>query len=170
MVKTCSRRISQERHSRLERRFAVTTMEIIVAMFLLATLAMIASQIIATVVQTRVEQRKRAFALQEAGNAMEEAFLLSWQELKPGQSRQWTCSDTAAKILKNAKVTLVTEATPDDNTRRLVVCVEWSSGGGREPQRIQLVAFRHRAARSEEAAAAREAKGTEKGIAASEEK
>ncbi len=169
MVKTCGRVMSKERRSRLEHRFAVTTMEIIVAMFLLATLAMIATQIIATVVQTRVEQRRRAFALQEAGNAMEMAFLLPWQELKPGESREWTCSDAALKTLKNAKVTVMTEATPDENTRRIVVCVAWSSGNGQEPQTIHLVAFRHRPLTSDETTAARQVKGTENNISASGE-
>jgi len=121
-----------------------TAMEIIIAMFLLATLAVVSGQIVISVVQTRLEQRKRAYALLEAGNVMEEVFLLPWTELEGAPSREWPCSAAAKQVLRNPRVLLLTQLTQDENTRRLVVTVEWSNGRDQAPQHIQLVAFRHR--------------------------
>lgn len=145
---------SPDNSKRFELRPATTVMEIIISLFLLATLALLSGQIIASVVQTRIEQRKRAWALQEAGNAMEKAFLIPWAELEPGQRREWTCSEAARRVLKDARTTILTEVTDDSNVRRLVVRVEWSPARGQTTQQIQLVVFRHHPQHSEEAAVA----------------
>lgn len=154
---------------RFELRSATTVMEIIISLFLLATLAVLSGQIIASVVQTRVEQRKRAWALQEAGNAMEKAFLVPWAELEPGQRREWPCSEAAKRILKDARTTILTEATDDNNVRRLVVRVEWSPGRGQTTQQIQLVAFRHHPQRSEKVAVATQMLGNDAGASGNAE-
>lgn len=147
-----------------------TALEIIIALFLLATLAVISGQIVVSVVQTRVEQRKRAYALLEAGNIMEEVFLLPWTELGPGQSRDWPCSQAAKQVLKNPRVILLTQPTDDENTRRLVINVEWSVGRDQAPQRVQLVAFRHRSQGAAGGTAVTRAKRNEPGIPAGLEK
>jgi len=154
---------------RFELRPATTVMEIIISLFLLATLAVLSGQIIASVVETRIEQRKRAWALQEAGNAMERAFLVPWAELEPGQRREWACSEAAKRILKEARTTILTEATDDNNVRRLIVRVEWSPGRGQTTQQIQLVAFRHHLQRSEKVAVATQMPGNNVGASGNAE-
>lgn len=143
---------------------AITVIEIIISLFLLATLAVLSGQIITSVVQARLDQRKCAWAIQEAGKAMEKAFLLPWKEMEPGQSREWPCSESAKRILKNPKTTILTEATDDENLRRLVVRVEWATGRSQRVQQIQLVAFRHRFQPSKEVAVTKERRQTTSGL------
>lgn len=148
----CAPNVGNHNHWRV--RAATTPMEIIISLFLLATLAVLSGQIIASVVQTRLEQRKRAWAMQEAGNAMEKAFLLPWAELEPGQSRECTSSESARRFWKDLRTTIFTEATDDEKVRRLVIRVEWSTVRNQAKQQIQLVAFRHRPHLSAEIATA----------------
>lgn len=117
-------------------------MELLVALALLAVLVLICGQVVFATVRLRTEERKRAWALQEAANAMEGLFAMPWESLTPGQAEVLPCSPEGQSVLGPARLKKEVEALKDGR-RRLRVTVEWSGSPGGTTGKVSLVAFRH---------------------------
>ncbi|WP_347243587.1 hypothetical protein [Thermogutta sp.] len=117
-----------------------TAVELVVAVTLLAVLSGICSELIVSTVRLRREERKRAWALQEAANAMETLFAKPWEALVVGKKEVGPCSPAGQPVLESAVVRQ--EVLAAGEARRLVVTVEWPNGEGKPSGSVSLVAYR----------------------------
>jgi len=122
------------------RRSGTTAVELVVAVTLLAVLTGICGELIVSTVRLRREERRRAWALQEAANAMETLFAKPWEELPVGKKEVGPCSSAGQSVLGSAVVRR--EVLAADEGRRLLVTVEWPNGDGKSPGNVSLVAYR----------------------------
>jgi Tfp pilus assembly protein PilE len=122
------------------RRSGTTAVELVVAVTLLAVLTGICGELIVSTVRLRREERKRAWALQEAANVMETLFAKPWDELSVGKKEVRPCSPAGQSVLESAVVRQ--EVFAAGKGRRLVVTVEWPNGEGKLPGSVSLVAYR----------------------------
>lgn len=124
------------------RRGLSSTVELLVALALLAVLVLICGQVLLATVRLRSDERKRAWALQEAANVMEALFIMPWEEFLPGKVETHPCSREAQSVLGPATVTQEIEGL-QDGRRRLRVTVQWPGSPGESLGSVSLVAFRH---------------------------
>ena len=122
------------------KRRGVILIEVIVAAGLLVVLLGFCVQLLALTALERRATERRAIALQEAANLMEQTSTLPYEELTSEKLSQLGVSEEVAEILPGAKATLAVEDEAGEvAAKRVQVALEWQGRGKRTEPPVQLV-------------------------------
>jgi len=127
----------------MQSRRALSVLELLVAMVLLATLLAVSLQLIAALAQQRRALDRRQQALREAANCMERIAARPWDELTPERLTATRLSPEAQQSLPGAALAIDVVPAADPEGKRIVVSVAWQEGDAQPERSVRLVAWRY---------------------------
>jgi hypothetical protein len=119
--------------------------EMAIAGVLLATLTLVAFELLATLAAQQRALARRQRALAEAGNTMERLAALPWDELTPERAKGVSRAQPADSIAEGAEWNVdIAQPPGEPNARRVAVEVRWPDAAGHFERPVRLVAWRYR--------------------------
>ena len=119
--------------------------EALIAVLLVTMVMAGAAEVLVGVSKQSRAIERRSLARREAGNLMEEAMLMPWQELAAQPDRPLELSETAQTHLTNPQARLnVSVPEGDADVMRIAIEVTWGDVQQRPVRPLRLVAWRYR--------------------------
>lgn len=120
-----------------------TIVEMIVTMMILGALAAAVVPTLRWVNLQRTETERRLIAQQEAGNLLERAATVPWNELGPETGKDWPLSPEGVAALPGGRVVVSVqeEAGASPATKAVRVEVHWTSSVRRSEAPVQVTAW-----------------------------
>lgn len=125
-------------------------LELATAVVVLGVMMGVCLQAIGWVLKERRSIDRRAVALQEAANLLDEFTALPWPQLTPQRAQACQMSAEAAAILPRARVDVaLAEPAGEPPARRITVTLHWQGDHGQDEGPLRLTAWVYRHAEAE---------------------
>lgn len=126
-------------------------LELTAATVLLCVMLGMFVQAVAWTSQERRSIDRRAVALQEAANLLDQLTELPWSELTPERAKLCGMSAEAAAILPRATLEVALgEPTGEPPARRVAISLHWQGDHGQDDGPVRLTAWTYRRAEAEQ--------------------
>jgi Tfp pilus assembly protein PilE len=123
-------------------RSGYTTIELLIAGMLLATLAVSTMPTLAWVVRQRDAAERRQTALLEVGNLMERIAAIPYEELSAERARKLTLSRSAQAQLTEPVLNISVDADPQDaSAKRIRIELRWLLGPMKPAAPVRMAAW-----------------------------
>jgi Tfp pilus assembly protein PilV len=133
--------LSKKMH-RMRSASGFTIIEIVMATLALGIAMTLTVQILGWVARERRSVDRRAFAVQEAANAMERLAARPWEKLTPAAARAYALSPAALESLPGAELSVtVTDEVQKPPLKRVGVQLSWRNRAGGREAPVRLTAW-----------------------------